>query len=149
MCLGFPSISLSGNRGALGDALLDIKTPTLFVVGEKSTLSNSDDIEYLRERLSVETGLIIVGSADNNLRMSKRKKRQECVTQSMVDQSIMDEIREFLAGILTTSCRNSSATFAVPSHDNIVSVGSASKKIRGRKRNNSSTDGPGKVLMCY
>ena len=136
-------MSLSGNRGELGDPLLDIKTPTLFVVGEKSSLSNTDDIEDFRERLPVETGLVIVGSADNNLRMTKRKKRQACVTQSMVDQSIMDEIREFLAGILTSSCRNSYATFAVPSNDNILSVGSSTKKARGRKRNNSSQDGSG------
>lgn len=136
-------MSLSGNRGELGDPLLDIKTPTLFVVGEKSSLSNTDDIEDFRERLPVETGLVIVGSADNNLRMTKRKKRQACVTQSMVDQSIMDEIREFLAGILTSSCRNSSATFTVPSNDNILSVGSLTKKARGRKRNNSSQDGSG------
>ena len=49
--------------------------------------------------MSVNTGLVIVGSADNNLRMSKRKKRQECVTQSMVDRCIMEEIRDVYASV--------------------------------------------------
>lgn len=138
VCLGFPSMSLAGRRGETGDSLLELKTPTLFLVGERSTVSNSDDIEDLRERLSVQTGLVIVGAADNSLRISKRKKRQECVTQSMVDRQIMMEIREFLAGILSSSPCQPVATFAVPSQDNIVSVGGVSKKVRGRKRNSSA-----------
>jgi len=155
VCLGFPSTSLSGYRGDLGDTILDLKSPTLFVVGEKSKVANTDDIEALREKLSVETGLVIVGAADNNLRISKRKQRLECVTQSMVDRSIMEEVREFLVGILGSVVRHHSgpATFAIPSHDNILSAGVAGrlsvsggvapKKVtKGRKRNSSaSADG--------
>ena len=82
VCLGFPSTCLSGIRGDVGDSILDLKSPTLFVVGERSRVCNSDDIEALRERLvGVETGMVIVGAADNNLRISKRKQRLEGVTQ--------------------------------------------------------------------
>jgi len=103
VCLGFASITLAGRRGELGDPLLDLKTPTLFVIGDKATNATSDDIEDFREKISVETGLIVVGSADNNLRVSKRKKRMEGITQAMVDRNLMDEIREFLSNVLTNA----------------------------------------------
>jgi hypothetical protein len=34
-----------------------------------------------RERLSVETGLVVVGGADSSLRLSRRKKKLESLTQ--------------------------------------------------------------------
>merc|ERR1719187_656878 len=74
VCLGFPLSTLAGNRGQPGDPILDIRSPALFVVGEKSSSCQSDDMEDIRERLGVETGLVIVGGADDNLRLSKRKK---------------------------------------------------------------------------
>ena len=82
--------------------MLELKTPVLFVVrktlstisllqhllplkvGERSSQAGSDDVEDLRERLSVETALVIVGGADDGLRLSKKKKKAENVTQCMV-----------------------------------------------------------------
>lgn len=46
-------------------------------------------MEDLRERMRVETGLIVVGSADDYLRMRKSKKRSEGITQSIVDRCIL------------------------------------------------------------
>lgn len=46
-------------------------------------------MEDLRERMRVETGLIVVGSADDYLRISKKKKRAEGITQNVVDRFIM------------------------------------------------------------
>ena len=53
-------------------------------MGERSSQAGSDDVEDLRERLSVETALVIVGGADDGLRLSKKKKKSENVTQCMV-----------------------------------------------------------------
>ena len=53
-------------------------------MGERSSQAGSDDVEDLRERLSVETALVIVGGADDGLRLSKKKKKAENVTQCMV-----------------------------------------------------------------
>lgn len=39
--------------------------------------------------MRVETGLVVVGSADNYLRISKKKKRAEGITQSVVDRCIV------------------------------------------------------------
>lgn len=39
--------------------------------------------------MRVETGLIVVGSADDYLRMSKKKKMAEGLTQAFVDKCIV------------------------------------------------------------
>lgn len=48
-----------------------------------------EDIEDLRERMRIESGLIVVGGADGNLRISKRKRKMEGITQSIVDRCII------------------------------------------------------------
>lgn len=48
-----------------------------------------EDMEDLRERMRVETGLIVVGSADDYLRISKKKKKAEGITQNVVDRFIV------------------------------------------------------------
>ncbi|XP_038070640.1 KAT8 regulatory NSL complex subunit 3-like [Patiria miniata] len=103
VCLGFPVMGVNGARGGVDEPLLDSKTPTLFVVGQESSVCTQDDIENLREHMRAETGLVVVGGADENLRMSKMKKQLDGVTQSMVDRCIQDEISEFLCTTLTTS----------------------------------------------
>lgn len=45
-------------------------------------------MEDLRERMRVETALVVVGFADDNLRVSKKKKLAEGITQSVVDRCI-------------------------------------------------------------
>ena len=40
--------TLAGVRGQVGDTLLDLKTPGLFVVGERSSQCNTDDIEVIK-----------------------------------------------------------------------------------------------------
>jgi len=148
VCLGFPVSTLAGVRGQVGDSLLELKTPVLFVIGERAVQSGSDDVEDLRERLGVETGLVIVGGADDQLRLSRKKKKAECVTQSMVDRCIMDQVRNFLVSVLSKQPSGlqqlQEATFAVPSHDSFVSISGVPRKVKGRKRNSSaSADGSG------
>lgn len=51
-----------------------------------------EDVEDFRERMRVENNLIVVGSADDYLRVNKRKKLEEGITQSAVDRIIMVNI---------------------------------------------------------
>ncbi|GFS07553.1 KAT8 regulatory NSL complex subunit 3, partial [Elysia marginata] len=100
VCLGFPTMGISGNRGEVDDPVYNCKTPTFFVVGQYASATNLDCLEDIRERLRVETGLLLVGGADDQLRMSRAKKRHCGLTQHMVDRCIMEEMFEFLGNTL-------------------------------------------------
>lgn len=64
-------------------------------------MTSIDEIEEFRERITkAETSLIVVGGADDKLVVSNLKKRIECLTQSMVDRCVADEIFVFLSSVL-------------------------------------------------
>lgn len=100
VCLGFPFNTADGKRGSPDDALLDVRCPVMFVIGQNSMLARVDDIEDLRERMLVPTSLVVVGSADDQLRISASKKISERISQSMVDRCVLNEIGDFVGGIL-------------------------------------------------
>lgn len=100
VCLGFPTMGISGNRGEVDDPIYSCKTPTFFVVGQHASATNLDCLEDIREKLRVETGLLLVGGADDQLRMCRAKKRTCSLTQLMVDRCIMEEMFEFLGNTL-------------------------------------------------
>ncbi|XP_037787971.1 KAT8 regulatory NSL complex subunit 3-like isoform X3 [Penaeus monodon] len=121
ICLGFPVTGATGKRGEADDPLLDIRTPTLFIIGEKASNVSVDDMEDIRMRLRVETGLVVVGGADSHLRLSCQKRHMEGVTQSMVDRCIVDEIGDFLSHLLSESSGSSSSIYSpCPSHSHYV-----------------------------
>lgn len=101
ICLGFPLYSLNGPRGELGDPLLELAVPILFVVGELSISSHLDDMEDFRERMvSAETALVVVGGSDDKLVMAHEKMRRECLSQTLVDRMIIEQVRDFLEHVL-------------------------------------------------
>ena len=113
ICLGFPIHTLDGIRGEPDDPLLDMKTPTLFVVGENATQTRADDLEDIRERMRAETSMVLLGGADDKLRLSKAKKMNEGITQSMVDRCIADEIYNFISYVLNAP---PPTAFAIPTN---------------------------------
>lgn len=100
VCLGFSLLTAEGRRGEPDDSLLELQCPVLFVIGQCSNTSLREDIEDLRERMRVENGLIVVGCADDYLRVSKKKKRAEGVTQGAVDRLVVENVGEFISGLL-------------------------------------------------
>lgn len=100
ICLGFPFATVEGKRGAPDDILIDVRCPVMFVIGQNATLARPDEIEDLREKMLVETSLVVIGTADDHLRVSTAKKVADGVTQSMVDRCIVDEIGDFVGSII-------------------------------------------------
>uniref|UniRef100_A0A1B0A4L3 KANSL3 helical domain-containing protein n=1 Tax=Glossina pallidipes TaxID=7398 RepID=A0A1B0A4L3_GLOPL len=101
VCMGFAYNTYNGVRGAPDDRILDIKIPILFVIGQNSARTSSEEIESLREKMQSESSLVVVGSADDVLRVPKSRRKIENVTQSMVDTMVADEVYDFIKKILT------------------------------------------------
>nr|KAG5705251.1 hypothetical protein BaRGS_011277 [Batillaria attramentaria] len=89
VCLGFPFTGIHGPRGDVEDPLLDSRTPTLFLIGQNACDCTVDQLQDLREHMRAETGLVVVGGADEQLRLSHRQKREEGLTQAMADRCII------------------------------------------------------------
>lgn len=89
VCMGFAYNTIRGPRGTPDDRMLDIKAPILFVIGQNSARTSQEEMEGLRERMQSESSLVVVGSADDALRVPKSKRRIEGVTQSMVDYMVV------------------------------------------------------------
>nr|CAH0113201.1 unnamed protein product [Daphnia galeata] len=101
LCLGFPLFCVDGKRGEPDDFILDIKCPTMLIVGQSSSTCTVDGIEQLRHRMKAESSLIVVDGAVDSLRMLKWKRKLQNVTQSMVDACILEEISTFFSTVLT------------------------------------------------
>src|SRR5688500_9667724 len=84
-------------------------------------MATLDDMEDFRERITrTETGLVVVGGANDRLIISSSKKKFEGITQAMVDRCIADEIHEFVSVIITGNERGSVSDYVGVSRQSSV-----------------------------
>lgn len=57
-------------------------------------------MESLREKMQSDSAMVVVGSADDVLRVPKSKRKIENITQNMIDTMVIDEIYDFIKRIL-------------------------------------------------
>lgn len=69
LCLGFPLFCVDGKRGEPDDFILEVRSPTMIVVGQCSSTCTIDGIEQLRHRMKAESSLLVVEGATDSLRM--------------------------------------------------------------------------------
>lgn len=127
--LGFPLTGVNGFRGDLDDPLLEITVPTMFVIGQNSSMCTLDDMEDFRERITkTQTALIVVGGCNDRLILSGAKKRTAGITQGMVDRCIADEIYDFVSSVISPSHSDtpSTPTGGGPMHRQALPPGSHS-----------------------
>ncbi|KAI5741265.1 hypothetical protein M8J76_011963 [Diaphorina citri] len=101
VCIGFSVDTVEGRRGEVGDRILEVKCPMMFVIGQCATTASEADMEQLRSRLQCISGLIVVGGGDDQMRKSKLDLMQERVTQDIVDRAVINEVGAFLSKALT------------------------------------------------
>ncbi|KNC24103.1 hypothetical protein FF38_06286 [Lucilia cuprina] len=143
VCMGFAYNTYNGVRGTPDDRILDIKVPILFVVGQNSARSSPEEIESLREKMQSESSLVVVGSADDVLRVPKSRRKIENVTQSMVDTMVVDEVYDFIKKILTNPPGPRTPTVINSTFYNKLNKTTTGEKTTGvyqRKRKNEGGD---------
>ncbi|CEF61258.1 KAT8 regulatory NSL complex subunit 3 [Strongyloides ratti] len=88
--------------GIIGDVDHEITLsycPQLFIVGENSTMFDIKYFNITRQTMTCETGLVVVGNGDSNLRVSANTLIRERVTQSSVNLIITEVVKDFIEAV--------------------------------------------------
>ncbi|ODN03015.1 KAT8 regulatory NSL complex subunit 3 [Orchesella cincta] len=146
VALGFPLHSVKRMQEDLHKVFSGLKHPVLFVIGGLASNNSLTDMELFRRRLPCETSLVVVGSGNENLYLSRAHREKLLTTQSYVDKTIMDEIAYFVnlhskhnqtSATITT---NISMKSSFPDAQRDDGFGKRFQGMsRGRKRSISST----------
>jgi predicted alpha/beta-hydrolase family hydrolase len=94
VCFGYP-LRAAGS-GKLRDAvLLELETPILFLSGSSDALCPLGELERVRERMRVESELVIVEGGDHSLLVKRTELERQGKTQEDVDSSLLQSIARF------------------------------------------------------
>lgn len=145
VCFGFSYNTVHGCRGQPDDQIINTNCPVLLMIGQNAAKTNDEELELLREKLNAQSTvqIAVVGGADDYLRISKKKRRLEGVTQEMTDNMIVDEITEF-----ATNCIQRPLPARIKVMTGVVMNREIdSSTAQSRKRKGSNDDGEPKKVV--
>lgn len=96
VCFGYPLVS-PGRSGAVRDAVLhELRTPILFVQGTRDRLCPLDRLEEVRGAMTAPSELHVVEAGDHSLVVTRRRLKEDGLTQDDVDAETLRAVRAFL-----------------------------------------------------
>ena len=97
ICFGYPLCG-GGDPTRMRDAVLrKLSTPVLFIQGTRDPLCPLDLLEKVRSEMKTRTFLHVVKDGDHSLAVSKKRLREEGLTQEAIDQQIASAVADFVA----------------------------------------------------
>jgi predicted alpha/beta-hydrolase family hydrolase len=97
VCLGYP-LKAMGSGKTRDEVLVDLRTPILFVQGEKDNLCPLDLLEKTRKRMKAKSTLFVVEGGNHSLAAPKTALKRAGRTQDDVDGEILRTIAAFVSG---------------------------------------------------
>ncbi len=94
VCLGYPLVSQSGKMR--DEVLVALRTPILFVQGERDALCPLDKLEAVRRRMQAPSEVHVIGDGDHSLETSKAWLKRKRLSQDAVDARALAAIAAFL-----------------------------------------------------
>jgi predicted alpha/beta-hydrolase family hydrolase len=96
ICLGYPLCGAGDPTKLRDEALIALRTPTLFVQGTRDALCPLDLLQNVRARMTAPNALHVVEGGDHSLIVAKTALKAQGIDQAQVDARIADAIAEFL-----------------------------------------------------
>ncbi|KAL3635678.1 hypothetical protein CASFOL_020225 [Castilleja foliolosa] len=98
ICLGYP---LKGMKGAMRDeTLLKLTIPVMFVQGSKDGLCPIQQLETVRKKMKVVTGLHVIEGGDHSFKIGKKHLQSIGSNQEEADDLAVRAITEFVSSYL-------------------------------------------------
>jgi len=98
VCLGYPLVGAGRARPLRDQVLLALRTPILFVQGDRDPLCPLDRLDEVRGRMSAVHALHVVEGGNHSLVVGKRTLARRGETQGDVDRRVGEAIARFLSG---------------------------------------------------
>ncbi len=96
VCFGYPLVGSGKTRPVRDAVLLGLRSPILFVQGDRDSLCPLSHLERVRSQMQAPSRLFVVEGGDHSLAVRKRELSSRGVTQDDVDRAILEEIRRFV-----------------------------------------------------
>ncbi|KAI6240437.1 hypothetical protein M3Y99_00476200 [Aphelenchoides fujianensis] len=97
----YPMRSPLGFRGTVDDSTCITYCASLFVVGNAGMNVNLQELQTMRKNMICDSGVIVVGGADDHLYVSPLFLSVERVSQHCVDRMILDHVVDFMKLVIS------------------------------------------------